>query len=513
MKNINRILARWAILLLIIVVVIYRIIIIKDYCAKWVDEDQALLWYGTALAGHLGLTEPHFLGQAYGSMLESIVAVPMYWIGVPLNYCLPIATTVLWYIPFVISGYSLRKKNLLCASIILASPLVYRWDYDILTSVSRSFICGFTFAFVGIEFLCNNENLNKPRAFFVPILMSLAYINTETTITIIMLGILFVVLYRIKTLQIYWRELVGGMVIAAILYKFCNDIYYRMNPEYMLHSGKSMISLSKDTLKQNFADLRTLLNSFSVINIDETPVVLILIVVCILAVAIMAEEWKLLFADVCALVGTMLFLALPKTRDFYDNLLFSQTRMFLFIAYVILVIIDFAGHVISMKKCCTSIYKILYYTVIVFSIVLAVGKIIYFKTVVLEKEDLYNSAVIRVSNTENIYNAADEISKYAIDNECSVVVMLTDNRVLGYATGAINYNLYTSYNAFYDRRTGTYLKLKENIIEENVLLVETDGDVISNVYVEYVNGNLIDWIREHFGIQRYPESDARYISQ
>lgn len=91
--------------------------------------------------------------------------------------------------------------------------------------------------------------------------------------------------------------------------------------------------------------------------------------------------------------------------------------------------------------------------------------------------------------------------------------MLTDNRVLGYATGALNYDQYMFYNAFYDRRTDIYLELKENSIEKNVLFVKTDGDVVSDFYVEYIDGNLIEWIRKNLNIQRYPEWDSRYIHE
>ncbi len=262
---------------------------------------------------------------------------------------------------------------------ILINPLFYRWDYDILTSVSRSFICGFMFAFIGISFICNNEKRNKIKVLLAPILMALAYINTETTI--IALRILFAVLYRMRTLQVCWRELIEGTVVAVIICKFCNNIFYKINPEYMLHGEGSTISFSLDVLQQNLADLRELLCAFSVISIIGIPIILIVITVCIFVIPIVSKEWKLLFLDVCALDGTILFFALSKTRDFYDNLLFSQTRMFLFIAYVVVILIYFIGHIVFEKNILWILFKNrkFHYAVMMVGMVLTIGKIFYFE--------------------------------------------------------------------------------------------------------------------------------------
>ena len=56
----------------------YKLYILFVYGAHRIDEDQALMWYGTASFLSGGILEPHFLGQMYGSMIESIIAVPMY---------------------------------------------------------------------------------------------------------------------------------------------------------------------------------------------------------------------------------------------------------------------------------------------------------------------------------------------------------------------------------------------------------------------------------------------------
>ena len=143
----------WMFGICVLSVFVYRLIIIADYALKYVDDDQALMWYGTAAAGRFAIREPHFLGQAYGSMIESFVAVPFYWLGIPLNISLPLATFIIWFFPFVYLGIKLLKKNSFFAFIIPLIGLVFSWEYDILTAVPRAFIGGFWLAFIGIALL------------------------------------------------------------------------------------------------------------------------------------------------------------------------------------------------------------------------------------------------------------------------------------------------------------------------------------------------------------------------
>lgn len=83
---------RLLILALLLIVFIYRGYLLINYCAFYVDDDQALMWNGAAAMAHLCFPEPCFWGQNYGSMFEALIAAPFYWLGIPLNILLPLAT-------------------------------------------------------------------------------------------------------------------------------------------------------------------------------------------------------------------------------------------------------------------------------------------------------------------------------------------------------------------------------------------------------------------------------------
>ena len=70
------------------------------------------MWYGTVHMAHGHFPQPAFWGQDYGSMLEAVLAIPLYLCGWPLNYALPFVTCIWGLTPFFFSGiYCLKRNN------------------------------------------------------------------------------------------------------------------------------------------------------------------------------------------------------------------------------------------------------------------------------------------------------------------------------------------------------------------------------------------------------------------
>lgn len=495
----------------IIIICIYRLFIIKDYLSQYTDDDQALMWYGTSLAAHFKLVEPHFLGQAYGSMIESVIAVPFYWLGIPLNICLPLATLLLWIAPFAILSFvCIKRDKPISACLCLLVTLLANWDYDILTNVPRSFIGGFIFAFIGILLL---ECKSKTARMLSLVFMSIGFVNTETTITIIALGILHYALWNVKRVREDYIYFVNGGLLGLLIVWYCNKAFYKMNPEYNLH-GSNSLTIKLDALKTNLSHLGSLLSSFSLVNIKGIPILLFAFVLAILILLIYFKKWKDLFLVACAIGGSLSFLALPKTLDYRESLLFSQARMFLFIPYVILLIIFYLSYIehttdwgfIKLKS--NDIVCLL----VIILVAVGIGKIGYFEKIVRNNELLYYDPVVVVKKTSTIYDMAKVIREKVEETGVETVIFQTDNRGIGYATSAINYRHYLGYNAFFDRRTSTYLYLKDTVYNGDVLMVESDGTNITNMHTEKLDGiSPIDWLKKQYNIQRYPEGSRFYI--
>ena len=99
---------------------VYRGAILFKYSFYYVDDDQALMWYGTVSFAHFDFHEPCFFGQSYGSMIESLLAVPFYFLHIPLKVALPVSTLIFTTLPFLYLGIkSLENNRMVAAYIIL----------------------------------------------------------------------------------------------------------------------------------------------------------------------------------------------------------------------------------------------------------------------------------------------------------------------------------------------------------------------------------------------------------
>ena len=220
------------------------------------------------------------------------------------------------------------------------------------------------------------------------------------------------------------------------------------------------------------------------------------------------KDKKLFVIQTCAVLGSLLFFALPKTTDYKDELLFSQTRMFLYIPYVLLIVVFFYG--MQIKTDTVEKYR---GVILGLGIMLCMGKSIYFKTSVINEQDLYQSSVTAVWGVDNIYELADYFNEVMKDNGCNKLVVTHGSSAMAYAVSATNHGEYLTYMATYDRRTPIYLKLKEEVLDEYVLFVSVESAVDVKFRLEEVKGTtLIDYLRVEKGLQRYTEGDERYIN-
>ena len=138
-----------------IALIVWRIYMLVAYCYRYVDDDQAIMWYGTVHFAHGFFPEPCFFGQDYNTMLESLLAVPLYLCGWPLNYALPSVTTVLCIIAFAYCSIDcLKRGRTTAAFMVLFLFALTNWQWDLLTSIPRSFIPGFPFALIGAGLMC-----------------------------------------------------------------------------------------------------------------------------------------------------------------------------------------------------------------------------------------------------------------------------------------------------------------------------------------------------------------------
>ncbi|MFT4680509.1 MAG: hypothetical protein ACI9YU_000337 [Flavobacteriales bacterium] len=124
--------------------------VFTEFSMVYVDPDQLLMMYGTQefLAGRFHM--PRFFGQDYGSMLESFVAMP--FTGWSLEVALPIATTILLFLPYLLiirnTGNSHRA-----ISLVFVWLLVLPAEYLFIGTMPRDFLSGLAVTSIALFFI------------------------------------------------------------------------------------------------------------------------------------------------------------------------------------------------------------------------------------------------------------------------------------------------------------------------------------------------------------------------
>ncbi|NQY66646.1 MAG: hypothetical protein HRT72_02835 [Flavobacteriales bacterium] len=111
---------------------------LKYFGFVYTDLDQMVMWNGVLDYSQGIFHEPFFYGQAFNYMLESLFAVPLFWVNIPVYIALPIVTTILSIIPFIaLAVYFTRRGYPFWAYLTLTFPVLLPLEYNFLTTISR----------------------------------------------------------------------------------------------------------------------------------------------------------------------------------------------------------------------------------------------------------------------------------------------------------------------------------------------------------------------------------------
>ena len=220
-------------LVVLIAVVAYRFHVLNVFGFVYTDTDQSLMWLGTTDYAAGEFHEPRYYGQDYNSMLESLLAVPLYWCGVPLYKALPVVTTLLTLLPFILLALlTFRKRSEVAGILILLLPLLLPLDYDFITSLPRGFVTGIA---VSTGCMAALFYPGSRKAFFLAgICCVLGYSLNANAVIVSIPCLLYLFLLNVKNRDFYF--LCGaGMLIGSIAH-FVAGSFYSSRPGYIVHA-------------------------------------------------------------------------------------------------------------------------------------------------------------------------------------------------------------------------------------------------------------------------------------
>ncbi len=305
----------------------YRFYVLIEFGFKYTDSDQTIIWLGTTEYAKGIFHEPFFYGQDYNLMIEALLALPLYWIGLPLKMALPIITTFLSFLPFLLLGILTIKNNKnVNAILILSTPCLLPIEYDLLTTIPRGFITGI--ALVSLIFpLTKFKPIDKfsGRDFMLLSLLScIGYVATPNSILISLPLLSYALILNYNSKKFYLYSIIG--IIIGGLFFFLLKSFYLYNPNYKLHTY--FINLTIDNLTKGLKNLDDYFRMITPLFWKQGYLTLVFPILFSIYFAAKKNLWLAILSAIYpfALLLTML---ISKVHDGNDSVFFHVSRMYL----------------------------------------------------------------------------------------------------------------------------------------------------------------------------------------
>ncbi len=317
-----------------ILLFIYKYWLLHQFTFHQIDSDQTVMWYGLKEISQGNFREPCFYGQSYNSMLESILALPGYWIGFEPHHALPVTTMILSVIPFYCLGYvTFKKISPLSGILVLCTAFIFRIEYDIISTLPRGFVTGL---FVSIFILPAILEASSIRIFIAGFFFVFSYtLNPNSILFTIPLIFILTMTSELNRRMIFYAF--SGIFVGFILHLLIKNFYW-IHPEYDLHS-----------LQMNYEFSNIFKGIFSTDDLfhDVSPIFwnahfLILPFFLISGIIFFIYKNKLA-GMVCLLILALIIASfgMDKTYDGSHSVFFSYTRMYLAIPLLFALIFYF----------------------------------------------------------------------------------------------------------------------------------------------------------------------------
>ena len=304
-----------------------RIQLFFDLNINYIDSDMPFMWAGIKDYSQGLFYEPRFYGQDYNTFMESLFAVPLYWLGIPVYYALPVVSHIVAIFPFLFTAFYLfykeRKEN---AILILSILLCLTPGYYIMTSqprgISGVFLTGFFILSIlhptNFRFLVLNTLLSVLAYFVTP---------NSVVVSVPLMAFLFFQNYKNKK---YYVTTFCCLLIAIPCYLFF-DKFYKDYPGYIVYGLQNDWSPSYffETLKhlnRNFAHICIL---------TEENCSLLLVLIFCLAIALFRKNKIAFLAFLSFLSLILLSFFTSKVNDGVVWPFYSYSRMYIGIPMVI----------------------------------------------------------------------------------------------------------------------------------------------------------------------------------
>lgn len=443
---------------ILLLVIILRYLILHGFAFMIYDSDQTIMWNAAIDYSRGIFHEPRFYGQSYSSMLEAVVAVPMIWFSVPVYIALPVATTLLAVLPFVLIAFVARAQGkILQACLVLAMPIFMPVEYGFLTSISRGFVPGIFVATLGTIMLYYPHR--KSSWFIFGLFAMLGYSVNQNSFLITAPVLLYLWLNNLKTVRFYLY--CGAGILSGLVIHLLVALFYILHPGNVVHQlANFMMAINLFYNAMAHLDLHLgfvtpLFGTYGIMSL-----VLFLIIGAVLLYQKKRNEAMMAFASLALIMVT---LSLKQVFISTDSVFFSAARFYLALPVVIALLIPFLE--IPFRKV---------------GVVFAVFVTGLFFARLEDIRPAFDRALapginhyISITKPDIFYIKCEQIRNFARRFDISLVVEEND-----YFYDFINYGCATCFNNFpatlrpaYERRTWR-LQEEKTRVHRNIMIVD-----------------------------------------
>ena len=454
-KKINVKTEKIVFLLFIIIVIGYRLWLLNEFGFKFTDSDQSIMWLGTKDYAHGFFHEPLFYGQNYNSMLESLLAVPLYKIGIPLYIALPTITTLLTLFPyFVLSISTYLKSSKIAGILILTIPILLPIEYDFITSLSRGFVTGLAIVSITFfPFFWKKSNLSFVLFVFLNIF---GVILNPNAILLTLPCAFYLFLQNFRNIYFYIYSIVG-LILGILIYLSINS-FYQNHPNYILHTYELKISI--DYFFDGISHLDSFFNNVSLLFWKKGWIMLFIPFIFSFFLFKLKKNNE---AIVALSIPFLLLIPLitSKIHDGTNSVFFPLTRMYLAIPLLLAFLVSFLQ----------SNKEKLVYIFLSISFVFLIVKISNINPSI--DRNLNKNHVVAVIETEKLLQECQQVSEISNQNKIDLII-INDHwfyDFYNYGCSACIGNFPNTIRPAYERRTWR-LSEDENIIYSNVLIID-----------------------------------------
>ncbi len=134
---------RWIFWAVFACTLIDRLILLLSFGVSHTGSDDVVFWMVAADMTQGVFREPFLYGQNYNPALESLVAVPMLWMSVPMHVAMPLSTSLLALLPYLsFALWHYRRAELPQAMAFATMPLLLPVEWGMMTMITRGFVTG-----------------------------------------------------------------------------------------------------------------------------------------------------------------------------------------------------------------------------------------------------------------------------------------------------------------------------------------------------------------------------------